>query len=163
MGDELLDEVRPEKHLRALRRHRDLDHLRGRRRHAQLAQHRQEDVVVLLILLEGQVLAGEHAGGQPDAEAPLVVRPAGGPELDHGHQHVREVLPVGLAVLDAEHHPAQLQPGGLGGGGNRREPEQRQREPQQRASHGRPSGGVRVFSLIGWSVAPRGGSVVLVS
>ena len=104
--DELLDEVRPEKHLRALRRHRDLDHLRGRRRHPQLAQHRQEDVVVLLILLEGQVLAGEHAGRKPDAEGPVVVRPARDPELNHGDQHVREVFPVGLAVLDAEHHPA---------------------------------------------------------
>jgi hypothetical protein len=121
IGDEPLDEVGPELDRRAFGRHLDLDHLRRRRWHPQPAQHREEDVVVLPVLLERHVLPRQHAGGQPDAEAPLVVRRARGPEFDDGHQDVGEVLAVGLAVLDAEDHPAQLHAGGLRGGGDERE------------------------------------------
>ncbi len=163
MGDELLDEVRTEKHLRALRQHPDLDRRKGRCRHAQLAQDGQEDVVVLAILLEHQVLAGEYAGGELDAEAPLVVGRVG-TDSHRGHQHIREKLAIGLAVLDAEQHSVQLHAGSLGGGLVRRNGEkQRQEEPEKRASHGRAFEGLRGFSLIGWRVAPSSGSDVLVS
>ena len=73
-----------------------------------LAQEGEADGVALLVVAEGDFLAGEHVHGKLDAEETLIVGQSAGAELAEGHLNVGEELRSLLPVLDAEHLAMQL-------------------------------------------------------